>query len=113
MSATAKSAYTTEPTATDPYSYQTGFGNRFASEAVPNVLPKARNAPQRVKYDLYSEQLNGSSFVAPRRMIQHVWMYRIRPSVAHDALAASDMNPHVSSNAHRLRTVDLCHTDAK
>ncbi|KAF7559492.1 hypothetical protein G7046_g4651 [Stylonectria norvegica] len=97
LSATAQSAYTTEPTETDPYRYQTGFGNRFASEGIPNVLPKGRNAPQKVKYDLYSEQLNGSSFVAPRQMIQHVWMYRIRPSVAHGAVAASNINPHIEA----------------
>lgn len=96
LSATAKAAFTTEPTSGDPYSYQTGFGNRFESEAIPNVLPRGRNAPQKVKYDLYSEQLNGSSFVAPRRLIQHVWMYRVRPSVAHGDVAASDVNPHVS-----------------
>jgi homogentisate 1,2-dioxygenase len=94
--ATAKSAFTTEPTPEDPYAYQVGFGNRFASEAVPNVLPRGMNAPQKVKYDLYSEQLNGSSFVAPRQQIRHVWMYRIKPSVAHGAVGASDLNSHVS-----------------
>lgn len=97
--ATAKSAFATEPTPLDPHTYQPGFGNRFASEAVPNVLPRGMNAPQKVRYDLYSEQLNGSSFVAPRQQIQHVWMYRIRPSVAHGAVAASDVNSHVSFHA--------------
>ncbi|KAK7424160.1 hypothetical protein QQZ08_008766 [Neonectria magnoliae] len=94
MGATATSAYTTQPSATDPHRYQTGFGNRFASEAIPGVLPSGRNVPQKVKYDLYSEQLNGSSFIAPRQMIQHVWMYRIRPSVAHGNVARSSANPH-------------------
>ncbi|KAF7555251.1 hypothetical protein G7Z17_g2321 [Cylindrodendrum hubeiense] len=94
LGATATSAYTTEPTGTDPHRYQTGFGNRFASEAIPNVLPSGRNVPQKVKYDLYSEQLNGSSFIAPRQMIQHVWMYRIRPSVAHGDVSPSTANPH-------------------
>ena len=32
--ATAKSSYITVPTKDDPYRYQVGFGNRFASEAV-------------------------------------------------------------------------------
>ncbi|KAH6971285.1 putative homogentisate 1,2-dioxygenase [Ilyonectria destructans] len=95
--ATAKSAFTTEPTPIDPHTYQPGFGNRFASEAVPNVLPRGMNAPQKVRYDLYSEQLNGSSFIAPRQQIQHVWMYRIRPSVAHGAVAASDVNSHLEA----------------
>ncbi|VUC20873.1 unnamed protein product [Clonostachys rosea] len=79
------------------YTYQRGFGNRFSSEAVPDVLPKGRNAPQRVKYDLYSEQLNGSSFIAPRRDIRHVWMYRIRPSVSHGRVSASEMNTYIES----------------
>ena len=32
--ATAQNAYSTEPTEKDPYVYQVGFGNRFASEAM-------------------------------------------------------------------------------
>ncbi|KAH7120504.1 putative homogentisate 1,2-dioxygenase [Dactylonectria macrodidyma] len=96
--ATAVSAYTTEPSAADPHRYQTGFGNRFASEAIPNVLPSGRNVPQKVKYDLYSEQLNGSSFIASRQMIQHVWMYRIRPSVAHGDVSPSSTNPHIEAS---------------
>lgn len=97
LGASAVSAFATRPTDEDPYSYQTGFGNRFESEALPNVLPRGRNVPQKVKYDLYSEQLNGSSFVAPRQMIQHVWMYRIQPSVAHGRFgpAPADLNPDV------------------
>ena len=98
LSATAAAGFTTEPTEKDPHRYQTGFGNRFASEALPNVLPRGRNTPQRVKYDLYIEQLNGSSVVVARHMMQHVWMYRIRPSVAHEDLLRSngtDDNLHV------------------
>jgi homogentisate 1,2-dioxygenase len=97
LGATASSAYCTEPTAQDPHRYQTGFGNRLESEALPGVIPRGRNAPQKCKYDLYSEQLNGSSFVAPRAMIQNVWMYRIRPSVAHREVepAAADLNPDI------------------
>lgn len=34
LGATAQSSFSTSPTATDPYRYQTGFGNRFVSEAV-------------------------------------------------------------------------------
>jgi homogentisate 1,2-dioxygenase len=96
LGATASGAYTVNPTARDPHRYQTGFGNRLESEALPNVLPRGRNAPQKCKYDLYSEQLNGSSFVAPRALLKHVWMYRIRPSVAHrEIVAAPDLNPHI------------------
>ncbi|EQL00272.1 hypothetical protein G6O67_001889 [Ophiocordyceps sinensis] len=97
MSATARTGLTTQPTDVDPHRYQTGFGNRFASEAVPNVLPLGRNVPQRVKYHLYSEQLNGAAVVSPRHAMQHVWMYRMRPSVAHGRLSASDANPHMES----------------
>jgi homogentisate 1,2-dioxygenase len=92
----AAKGFTTDPTPNDPHRYQTGFGNRFASEAVPNVLPSGRNVPQKVKYDLYSEQLNGSCVIASRHNIRHVWMYRIRPSVAHgDVEPSKQLNPEV------------------
>jgi homogentisate 1,2-dioxygenase len=94
------------------YIYQTGFGNRFSSEAVPNVLPKGINTPQRVKYDLYSEQLNGSSFIASRRDIRHVWMYRIRPSTSHGHISTSEMNTHVRTQSCHVPasyTHSLCH----
>jgi homogentisate 1,2-dioxygenase len=32
--ASARAAFATTPTAEDPYVYQVGFGNRFATEAV-------------------------------------------------------------------------------
>ena len=35
--------------------YQSGFGNQFASEAVPGTLPQGRNSPQRAPFDLYPE----------------------------------------------------------
>ncbi|KAF2167787.1 hypothetical protein M409DRAFT_21937 [Zasmidium cellare ATCC 36951] len=111
---TAQSALLTEPTPGDPYRYQPGFGNRFASEAIPGVLPHAQNAPQKVKYDLYSEQLNGSAFISPRASIQNTWMYRIFPSVAHGSFKKSrkcdhniesnflPQNPDVSPSASHL-----------
>ncbi|KAJ6443855.1 homogentisate 1,2-dioxygenase [Purpureocillium lavendulum] len=95
--AAAGAAFTTAPSAVDPHRYQTGFGNRFASEAVPGVLPVGRNVPQKLKYGLYSEQLNGAAVVSPRDAIQHVWMYRVRPSVAHGRVAADNQNPHIES----------------
>jgi hypothetical protein len=46
----AKSAlHVTNPEKGDPYIYQNGFGNSFASEAIPGVLPKGQNNPQKVK----------------------------------------------------------------
>ncbi|EJD06339.1 homogentisate 1,2-dioxygenase [Fomitiporia mediterranea MF3/22] len=64
--ATAAGSFSVKPTAKDPYSYQVGFGNRFASEAIPGSLPYAQNSPQKCKYDLYAEQMTGTSFVAPK-----------------------------------------------
>jgi homogentisate 1,2-dioxygenase len=37
--------------------YQSGFGNEFATEALPGALPEVRNSPQRCPYGLYAEQL--------------------------------------------------------
>jgi len=44
--------------------YMTGFGNEFATEAVPGALPIGRNSPQKPPFGLYAEQLSGSSFTA-------------------------------------------------
>ena len=35
--------------------YQSGFGNEFATEALPGSLPEGRNSPQRVARGLYAE----------------------------------------------------------
>ncbi|CAI0652737.1 unnamed protein product [Colletotrichum noveboracense] len=95
--ATARHPFSTEPTPKDPYTYQVGFGNRFASEAIPGTLPQSCNAPQKVKYNLYSEQLNGSTFVSSRENLQHAWFYRIFPSVAHGNLTKMPRNPDIES----------------
>ncbi len=63
--------------------YQSGFGNEFASEAVAGTLPQGQNSPQRVAHGLYTEQLSGTPFTAPRVANRRTWLYRIRPSVAH------------------------------
>jgi homogentisate 1,2-dioxygenase len=63
--------------------YQSGFGNEFASEAVPGALPIGQNAPQRAPLGLYTEQLSGTPFTAPRGANRRAWLYRIRPSVMH------------------------------
>jgi homogentisate 1,2-dioxygenase len=63
--------------------YQSGFGNEFASEALPGALPQGRNSPQRCPYDLYAEQLSGTAFTAPRHANRRSWLYRIRPAVTH------------------------------
>jgi homogentisate 1,2-dioxygenase len=58
-----------------------GFGNHFASEAVPGALPQGRNSPQRVAHGLYAELLSGSAFTAPRAENRRTWLYRRQPSV--------------------------------
>ena len=63
--------------------YNSGFGNEFATEALPGALPIGQNSPQRNPYDLYAEQVNGSAFTAPRGANKRSWLYRIRPSVVH------------------------------
>lgn len=70
--------------------YQSGFGNEFATEALPGALPQGRNSPQRVRYGLYAEQFSGSPFTVPRAMQRRSWLYRIRPSVLHEPFAARD-----------------------
>ena len=63
--------------------YQSGFGNEFASEAIPGALPVGRNSPQRVAHGLYAEQLTGTAFTAPRHANRRSWLYRIRPAAVH------------------------------
>ncbi len=61
--------------------YQSGFGNEFASEAVPGALPAGRNSPQAVALGLYAELLSGTAFTAPRADNRRSWLYRSQPSV--------------------------------
>jgi homogentisate 1,2-dioxygenase len=63
--------------------YMSGFGNEFATEALPGALPVGRNSPQRCPYGLYAEQLSGTAFTAPRGANRRSWLYRIRPAVTH------------------------------
>ena len=63
--------------------YQSGFGNEFATEAVPGTLPVGRNSPQQAPHGLYAEQLSGTAFTAPRHENRRSWLYRIRPAAMH------------------------------
>lgn len=63
--------------------YMSGFGNEFATEAIPGALPHGQNSPQKPAYGLYAEQLSGTPFTAPRHANKRTWLYRIRPSVVH------------------------------
>src|SRR5258708_31887207 len=65
--------------------YHSGFGNHFASEALPGALPQGRNSPQRCAYGLYAEQFSGTAFTAPRHANRRSWLYRIRPAVVHES----------------------------
>jgi homogentisate 1,2-dioxygenase len=67
--------------------YQSGFGNHFATEALPGALPAGRNSPQRCAYGLYAEQFSGTAFTAPRHSNRRSWLYRIRPAAVHAEFA--------------------------
>ena len=84
-----------------------GFGNEFATEALPGALPPGQNAPQRHKRGLYAEQISGTPFTAPRREARRTWLYRIRPSAAHPAYRRIDSDalgaPLAEPTPNRLR----------
>jgi homogentisate 1,2-dioxygenase len=69
--------------ASNELQYLTGFGGQFETEAVPGALPKGRNSPQRPALGLYTEQLSGSAFTAPRHENRRSWLYRMRPTADH------------------------------
>ena len=73
-----------------PAGYQSGFGNEFATEALPGALPAHRNSPQQVAYGLYAEQVSGTAFTAPRGHNRRSWLYRIRPAAVHEAFVPID-----------------------
>ncbi|MGH8132783.1 MAG: homogentisate 1,2-dioxygenase, partial [Steroidobacteraceae bacterium] len=70
--------------------YQGGFGNHFASEALPGALPQGRNSPQRCPYGLYAEQFSGTAFTAPRHANRRSWLYRLRPAAVHERFVPRD-----------------------
>ncbi|KAI9053700.1 hypothetical protein LZ554_002653 [Drepanopeziza brunnea f. sp. 'monogermtubi'] len=82
----------------DPYEYQPGFNNAFASEAVPGTLPQGQNSPKNIRFGLYAEQMTASAFVAPRHLNKKAWLYRARPSVAHQGFVDLPDNPDTESN---------------
>ncbi len=84
--------------------YLTGFGNEFATEALPGALPIGQNSPQRAPYGLYAEQLSGTAFTAPRESNRRSWLYRIRPAAMHRPFRAYDGAPAFAN--------DFAHADA-
>jgi homogentisate 1,2-dioxygenase len=77
--------------------YMTGFGNEFATEALPGALPVGRNSPQRAPYGLYAEQLSGTAFTMPRWFNRRTWAYRIRPGAMHEPFKRIDEGRVVSA----------------
>ncbi len=63
--------------------YLSGFGNEFASEALPGALPVGQNSPQKAPYGLYAELFSGTAFTMTRSELRRTWLYRIRPSALH------------------------------
>ncbi|MGO4581500.1 homogentisate 1,2-dioxygenase [Cupriavidus sp. 2TAF22] len=91
-------------------SYQSGFGNEFASEARKGALPVGRNSPQQAPFGLYAEILSGAAFTAPRSHNRRTWMYRMRPSAMHSRAEEIDVPrwqtgpfSDVATPANRLR----------
>jgi homogentisate 1,2-dioxygenase len=66
-----------------PLTYLSGFANEHATEAIEGALPRGRNSPQRPSHGLYTEQLSGTPFTAPRHANRRSWLYRILPSAMH------------------------------
>ena len=73
-----------------PLATMSGWGNEFATEALPGALPVGQNSPQRCPYGLYAEQLSGTAFTAPRASNRRTWCYRIRPGAVHEPFARID-----------------------
>ena len=76
----------------DNLEYLYGLGNSFESEAVKGVLPKGRNCPQKCEFELYAEQLSGTSFTTERHKNLRTWLYRILPTVGHSNHTAISEN---------------------
>ena len=83
--------------------YQSGFGNEFATEALPGALPVGRNSPQRCPYGLYAEQFSGTAFTAPRSHNRRSWLYRIRPAAMHEPFQLLE-NDRIVSDFERIVT---------
>jgi len=79
-----------------PAPYMSGFGNEFATEALPGALPAGQNSPQRAPYGLYAEQLSGTAFTAPRGHNRRSWLYRIRPAAVHKPFGLAEAAAIVS-----------------
>jgi homogentisate 1,2-dioxygenase len=86
----------------DELKYHRGFGNHFESEAIPGALPLGRNNPRLVPHNLYTEQLSGTAFTAPRGENRRTWLYRTKPSAcgtsSHFRPCGGDAGNHNANN---------------
>ena len=82
--------------------YLHGLGNELESECLPGALPQGRNNPRIVPYQLYTEQLSGTAFTAPRCHTKRTWLYRIQPSVAVAAADAAAVVPEADTKDDRV-----------
>ncbi|KAK3695631.1 Homogentisate 1,2-dioxygenase [Podospora appendiculata] len=88
-----------DPTPDDPYRYQYGFGNHHSTEAIPGALPpNGTSLPQKGRYGLYAEHLNGTSFISSRDSVSNVWMYRERPAAAHTPPEPVEQPHHIEAS---------------
>jgi homogentisate 1,2-dioxygenase len=96
--------------ASESVKYLSGFGNEFATEAIAGALPVGQNSPQNAPFGLYTEQISGTSFTAPRGESRRSWLYRVRPTASHapyrrrgDGLLRSGPFGDVETPPNRLR----------
>lgn len=99
--------------ALDPYTYQSGFGNHFSSEALKGALPAHQNTPQVCPYGLYAEQLSGTAFTVERSGNQRTWLYRIRPSVMHRPFEPYRQGEHGVVGTFDARTTEITPTQIR
>lgn len=78
--------------------YLSGFGNEFTSEAIGGALPSTQNSPQRCPFNLYAEQISGTSFTMPRGQNFRSWLYKISPSVLHEPFEPMQQIPDLISD---------------
>ncbi len=55
----------------EPLQYLSGFGNEFASEALPGALPQKQNNPKVCPYGLYAEQVRVATSDGGRTLLVH------------------------------------------
>jgi homogentisate 1,2-dioxygenase len=84
--------------------YQSGFGNEFATEAIAGALPIGRNSPQQAPLGLYAELISGTAFTAPRADNRRTWLYRRQPSVVTGQYQAYKQDLWTSGAAQGIKT---------